>query len=124
MANKSPNAEIIDDISQAVAIIMSHKVFHDVVEKNPLAVGKGGVLKQYSAADYTAAMKDVGRYVCGCNAFWGQQVYSPLPDVPLREDSKCHGLDHILELLLVPLSPRGFDRWHMRRGSGGEVRGF
>ena len=80
------NATYLVQIHDAIVKLKKHPVFHniDLMDPLPIALGGGGAQAPYNATDFAHAMSSAGHYVCGCNFWWQDPLYTPCPGVPLN----------------------------------------
>ena len=80
------NATYNLQIHDAICKLKRHAIFHniDLVEPLSISTGSGGSQAPYNPTDFANAMKSAGHYVCGCNFWWQDPLYTPCPGVPLN----------------------------------------
>ena len=78
------NKDYLEALNAAVMLVRQHEQFDDLINVQPLDIGKGGTSSPFNACLYDKAMKDksAGSYVCGGNIFWVDPFFSVLYGIP------------------------------------------
>ena len=96
------NAAFYKQLEEDMMTVFENPVFAGVAEADPLPIKKGagdssGVQAVFNLQEFRIAMGERGEYkaamnLCNVNPFW-----SPMPNVPLRESSRCMLKDHYFQ---------------------------